>query len=104
MQRHFDPDTARMLDTLIEGMTIHRALDDHPRDAREVRVAVARIASRSRSVNATRRSSRPTPRESWLSAEEFTGCLSSSCWSRIADGPRSSRARPVQTSASQMLR
>ncbi|WP_333812126.1 TetR/AcrR family transcriptional regulator [Timonella senegalensis] len=27
LEQHFDPDTARMLDALIEGLTIHRALD-----------------------------------------------------------------------------
>ncbi|MFI8371085.1 TetR/AcrR family transcriptional regulator [Streptomyces sp. NPDC085466] len=34
LERHFDPDTARQLDALIEGLTLHRALDNgqpHPR-------------------------------------------------------------------------
>lgn len=28
LERHFDPDTARQLDALIEGLTLHRALDN----------------------------------------------------------------------------
>ncbi len=43
LERHFDADTTRMLDALIEGLTIHRALDAEARDPREVRAAVARI-------------------------------------------------------------
>ena len=45
LERHFDPETARMLDALIEGLTIHRALDSHARDRREVEIAVARITT-----------------------------------------------------------
>lgn len=45
LQRHFDPATGRMLDALIEGFTIHRALDSRASDPREVEIAVARIAS-----------------------------------------------------------
>lgn len=41
--RHFDPATARMVDALIEGLTIHRALDDKERDVDEVVEAVRRI-------------------------------------------------------------
>ncbi|WP_347344381.1 TetR family transcriptional regulator [Microbacterium sp.] len=44
LERHFDPETARMLDALIEGLTIHRALDDRSRDADEVVRAVDRVA------------------------------------------------------------
>lgn len=44
LERHFDPETARMLDALIEGLTIHRALDVDDRDPSEVRRAVARMA------------------------------------------------------------
>ncbi len=40
LERHFDPTTARLLDALIEGLTIHRALDTEPHDADEVRRAV----------------------------------------------------------------
>lgn len=43
LERHFDPETARLLDALIEGLTIHRALDDVERDPGEVEVAVTRI-------------------------------------------------------------
>ena len=32
LERHFDPATARLLDALIEGLTIHRALDTEPQD------------------------------------------------------------------------
>ncbi|MFT3886876.1 MAG: TetR family transcriptional regulator [Arachnia sp.] len=44
LERHFDPETARALDALIEGLTIHRALDVELRDPDEVRRAVDRIA------------------------------------------------------------
>ncbi|RKT31918.1 TetR family transcriptional regulator [Microbacterium sp. AG1240] len=43
LEHHFDPETARLLDALIEGLTIHRALDSEERDPREVDVAVRRI-------------------------------------------------------------
>jgi DNA-binding transcriptional regulator YbjK len=43
LERHFDPETARLLDALIEGLTVHRALDDGQRDPGEVVRAVARI-------------------------------------------------------------
>lgn len=46
LERHFDPETARLLDALIEGLTIHRALDSQPRDPHEVEIAVARITTR----------------------------------------------------------
>lgn len=43
LERHFDPTTARMVDALIEGLTIHRALDIEERDRQEVVRAVDRI-------------------------------------------------------------
>lgn len=47
LERHFDPDTARQLDALIEGLTLHRALDDtgtsHGREL--TRQAVGRITA-----------------------------------------------------------
>jgi DNA-binding transcriptional regulator YbjK len=43
MQRHFDPHTARYLDALIEGISVHRALDPEPMDIGDVREAVDRI-------------------------------------------------------------
>ena len=45
LERHFDPDTARLLDALIEGLSIHRALDEADRDPEEVVIAVARITA-----------------------------------------------------------
>jgi TetR/AcrR family transcriptional regulator, regulator of biofilm formation and stress response len=44
-ERHFDPTTARMLDALVEGLTIHRALDTVPHDPAVVRAAVERITT-----------------------------------------------------------
>lgn len=43
LERHFDPLTARLLDALIEGLSIHYTLDAGPRDRADVAVAVARI-------------------------------------------------------------
>lgn len=43
LQRHFDPETALMLDALIEGLTIHRALSLNPMPVSAVRTAVQRI-------------------------------------------------------------
>lgn len=43
LERHFDPLTAHVLDALIEGLSIHRALDSRSRDPREVEIAVDRI-------------------------------------------------------------
>ncbi|MEL7978038.1 TetR family transcriptional regulator [Isoptericola sp. F-RaC21] len=47
LERHFDPTTARLLDALIEGLTIHRALDAPgvltPADVALVADAVERI-------------------------------------------------------------
>lgn len=45
LERHFDPETARLLDALIEGLTIHRALDQKGQPRHQVETAVARIAS-----------------------------------------------------------
>lgn len=43
LERHVDPVTARMLDALIEGLTIHRALDTEPHNTATIRTAVQRI-------------------------------------------------------------
>lgn len=43
LERIFDPLTARLLDALVEGMTIHRTLDTTPHDDHDVEVAVRRI-------------------------------------------------------------
>ncbi|TDE91472.1 TetR family transcriptional regulator [Occultella glacieicola] len=45
LERHFDPATARILDALIEGLTIHRALDTVPHDRALVVDAVERACA-----------------------------------------------------------
>lgn len=45
LERWFDPETARVLDAMIEGFTIHYALDDLPRDRAEVARAVAHLTA-----------------------------------------------------------
>ncbi|QNE74091.1 TetR family transcriptional regulator [Streptomyces finlayi] len=45
LEQHFDADTARQLDALIEGMTLHRALDDAPHDRALTCLAVARLTA-----------------------------------------------------------
>ncbi|MFD2028777.1 TetR/AcrR family transcriptional regulator [Promicromonospora aerolata] len=45
LERHFDPVTARMLDALIEGLTIHRALDTEAPRRETVTEAVRRITA-----------------------------------------------------------
>jgi DNA-binding transcriptional regulator YbjK len=45
LERHFDPATARLLDALIEGLTLHRALDTEPQDADTVIDALERITA-----------------------------------------------------------
>ncbi|PSS44754.1 TetR family transcriptional regulator [Arthrobacter woluwensis] len=46
LERHFDPQTAQLLDALIEGLTIHRALEQEPERLSRASVAdaVERIA------------------------------------------------------------
>lgn len=43
LERRFDPVTARLLDALIEGLTIHRALSTEDPDDGDITEAVARI-------------------------------------------------------------
>ena len=43
LERHFDPESARLLDALIEGLTIHSALDSRPHDPDEAERAVSRV-------------------------------------------------------------
>ena len=43
LERHFDPATARVLDALIEGLTLHIALDTGTRDPADVADAVERM-------------------------------------------------------------
>ncbi|MDX3225060.1 TetR/AcrR family transcriptional regulator [Streptomyces sp. ME19-01-6] len=45
LEQHFAPDTARQLDALIEGLTLHRALDRRPHGRALTRLAVTRIAA-----------------------------------------------------------
>lgn len=45
LEKHFDPDTARQLDALIEGLTLHRALAREPHDRALPREAIARITA-----------------------------------------------------------
>lgn len=45
LERHFDPATARRLDALIEGMSLHQALDTEPHDRALTEEAVARITA-----------------------------------------------------------
>jgi DNA-binding transcriptional regulator YbjK len=42
LERHFDPITARELDALIEGLTLHSALSTDPMNAEQIRHAVER--------------------------------------------------------------
>jgi len=43
LERHVDPATARVLDALVEGLTLHRALDTEPHDPAVVVDAVRRV-------------------------------------------------------------
>ncbi|MEU9063569.1 TetR family transcriptional regulator [Streptomyces sp. NPDC048430] len=45
LEQHFDPDTARQLDALIEGLALHRSLDTEPQDRELTRLAVRRMTS-----------------------------------------------------------
>lgn len=45
LERHFDPDTARQLDALIEGLTIHRALAREPHGRDLTLEAITRITT-----------------------------------------------------------
>ncbi len=56
LEKHFDPDTARQLDALIEGLTLHRALARRPHDRALTLEAVTRITT-----NRQASESRPEP-------------------------------------------
>ncbi|MCF4125811.1 TetR/AcrR family transcriptional regulator [Methylobacterium sp. SyP6R] len=43
LEQHFSPETARALDAMIEGLSIHRSVDRAPADRDEVRGIVARL-------------------------------------------------------------
>lgn len=45
LEQHFDPVTARILDALVEGLSIHRALDIEPHDDAVARTAIDRITA-----------------------------------------------------------
>jgi DNA-binding transcriptional regulator YbjK len=47
LEQFFDPTTARKLDALVEGLSIHRALDNEPHDKATVATAVERITAKS---------------------------------------------------------
>lgn len=51
LERHVDPATARVLDALIEGLTIHRALDTEPHGTDEVERAVALVTGGTRGTD-----------------------------------------------------
>ncbi|OJF14788.1 TetR/AcrR family transcriptional regulator [Couchioplanes caeruleus] len=42
LERHFDPATAREVDALIEGLTLHNSLSTQPMTARQIRHAIER--------------------------------------------------------------
>jgi TetR/AcrR family transcriptional regulator, regulator of biofilm formation and stress response len=46
LERHFSPDVSRQLDALIEGLTIHQALDTEPHDPRVTVSAIDAICGR----------------------------------------------------------
>ncbi|MFE5509627.1 TetR/AcrR family transcriptional regulator [Streptomyces sp. NPDC056529] len=48
LERHFDADTARQLDALVEGLALHRALDTAPHDRQLTSEAVRRITTTAR--------------------------------------------------------
>ncbi|MET7271330.1 TetR family transcriptional regulator [Streptomyces flaveolus] len=50
LEKHFDPDTARQLDALIEGLTLHRALAREPHDRALTLEAVTRVTTTGRSA------------------------------------------------------
>ncbi|MFD7137208.1 TetR/AcrR family transcriptional regulator [Streptomyces sp. NPDC059894] len=45
LERHFDADTARQLDALIEGLALHRSLDTAPQSRDLTLLAVTRVTS-----------------------------------------------------------
>lgn len=45
LERHFDPATARILDALIEGLALHRSLDDGSGEGADVARAIALLSA-----------------------------------------------------------
>lgn len=50
LEQYFDPATARILDALVEGLSIHRALDNEPHHKAIVTAAVERVTAKSSAV------------------------------------------------------
>ena len=46
LEHYFDPTTARILDALIEGLSIHRALDNEPHDQAVVTAAIEVVTAK----------------------------------------------------------
>ena len=44
LEQHFAPPAARMIDAMIEGLTIHRSIDPDPAKRNEVRTIINRLA------------------------------------------------------------
>ena len=51
LERFFDPSTATVLDALIEGLTLHRALGRIPQDHRTIREGIRRAAGLDRTTS-----------------------------------------------------
>jgi TetR/AcrR family transcriptional regulator, regulator of biofilm formation and stress response len=45
LEQYFDPTTARILDALVEGLSLHRALDNEPHDQAVVTTAIERTTT-----------------------------------------------------------
>jgi DNA-binding transcriptional regulator YbjK len=48
LEQHFDPATARLIDALVEGLTIHRALDPQPQPSSVVAEGIRRLVEAAR--------------------------------------------------------
>jgi DNA-binding transcriptional regulator YbjK len=46
LEQYFDPTTARILDALVEGLSIHRALDNEPHDQAIVTAAIEAVTAK----------------------------------------------------------
>lgn len=46
LERHFAPDVAREVDALIEGLALHRSLDEEPGDRAATEAVVRKVAAR----------------------------------------------------------
>jgi TetR/AcrR family transcriptional regulator, regulator of biofilm formation and stress response len=46
LEQYFDPTTARILDALVEGLSIHRALDNEPHDQAVVTAAIEIVTAK----------------------------------------------------------